>query len=200
MEWSIETLAEPTELAVTLEEAKLHLRVDHDEEDALIERLILAATEDAEAFQGRSLTTRTLRLHMDRFPTENGAIYLPYGPVQAVEEVAYIDAGGAKNVIASSHYAVDKVRSPSRIVPVAGHTWPNASLLAIGAVSVTYTAGYGNGPEYVPANVKQAILLMVGHLYENREAVSADRAIPTELPMGVKYLLMKHRVFVPEVK
>lgn len=200
MGWSVETVVEPTEMAVTLEEAKLHLRVDHDEEDALITGLIMAATEDAEAFQGRSFTTRTLRLHMDRFPTGNGAIYLPYAPVQSVEEVAYTDAGGAKNVMNATQYTVDAVRSPARIAPAAGHSWPNTTLLAISAVSVTYKAGYGDGPADIPATVKQAILLTVGHLYENREAVVTDRGTPTELPMGVKHLLMKHRVFMPGVR
>lgn len=44
--------------AVTLVAAKLHLRVDHDSEDALIETLILAATQAAEHELQRALLTR----------------------------------------------------------------------------------------------------------------------------------------------
>lgn len=44
--------------AVTLEDAKLHLRVDHSADDALIEALCLSATQMAEHELQRGLITR----------------------------------------------------------------------------------------------------------------------------------------------
>ena len=44
--------------AVTLEKAKLHLRVDHDLDDSLIETYILAATERGEHILGREIIRR----------------------------------------------------------------------------------------------------------------------------------------------
>lgn len=195
MSWSVESITEPETLPVTLAEAKEHLRVTHDEEDFLIDRLIRAATEDAELYQGRSYITRTLRLYLDRFPAA-GVIYLPMPPAVSVEAVTYRDHSGGEHVIDADRYVVDVARSPGRIAPAPGHSWPHVSLLPVGAVSVTYRAGYGDEAGVVPAAIRQAILLTVGHLYENREAVTAERT-PAELPMGVKHLLTKGRVFVP---
>ncbi|GJD58144.1 head-tail connector protein [Methylobacterium dankookense] len=68
-------------------------------------------------------------------------------------------------------------------------------------VTVRYRAGYpstGTGADRkttVPAPIRHAILLMVGHLYSNREAVSALPAKPEELPFGVSALLSPLRVF-----
>jgi hypothetical protein len=45
------------------------------------------------------------------------------------------------------------------------------------------------------APIKAAVLLFVGHLYNNREAVTMERLnMPMELPMGVKWLLGPYRI------
>ena len=44
-------------------------------------------------------------------------------------------------------------------------------------------------------SIKAAVLLFVGHLYNNREAVTMERLnMPMELPMGTKYLLNPYRL------
>ena len=199
MSWSVETVTPPAGLPVTLEEAKLHLRVVHDDEDALITRLIGAATEDAERYQGRAYITRTLRMHLDRFPGAGDPIYLPFPPVQQVLAVQYTDAAGQQHTVPATDYVADLARSPARLVPAPDKGWPLTSLRPVAGVTVTYVAGYGDDPQDVPENIRSAILLLVGHLYEHREAVFSDRGAPVELPLGATYLLAKDRVFVPEV-
>lgn len=44
----------------------------------------------------------------------------------------------------------------------------------------------------IPASAKAAILLTLGHLYENREAVNVGNIV-TEMPMGVQSLLWPYR-------
>ena len=44
----------------------------------------------------------------------------------------------------------------------------------------------------MPASVKAAILLTLGHLYENREAVNVGNIV-TEMPMGAERLLWPYR-------
>ena len=61
--------------------------------------------------------------------------------------------------------------------------WP-ASKSQRASVKVTADIGHAE----LPADVRAAALLIVGHLYENREAVVIG-TIATDLPMGVELLL-----------
>ncbi|MBJ6131528.1 phage gp6-like head-tail connector protein [Ochrobactrum sp. Q0168] len=47
-------------------------------------------------------------------------------------------------------------------------------------------------PDPVPASLKQAILMIAGHWYENREATIVGIAAAT-LPLGVMNILRNHR-------
>ena len=58
------------------------------------------------------------------------------------------------------------------------------------AVNVTFVAGYG-GASAVPSSFKQAIQLLAGHWYENREAVS--EVAFKEVPFAVTCLLESER-------
>lgn len=64
-------------------------------------------------------------------------------------------------------------------------------------VTVRYRAGYPviDGSSTVPAPIRHAILLMVGHLYGSRDAVTTTAAQPAELPLGVQALLAPYRIW-----
>nr|WP_301335257.1 head-tail connector protein [Methylobacterium fujisawaense] len=66
-----------------------------------------------------------------------------------------------------------------------------------GTVTVRYRAGYPtvDGRSTVPAPIRHAILLMVGHLYGSRDAVTTTAAQPAQLPLGVEALLAPYRVW-----
>ena len=53
---------------MTLWEAKLHLRVDFDEDDTLIASLITAARQAAETLTGRQFVTARWKMVLDSFP------------------------------------------------------------------------------------------------------------------------------------
>ncbi|AYO83661.1 head-tail connector protein [Methylobacterium brachiatum] len=59
--------------------------------------------------------------------------------------------------------------------------------------TVRWRAGYEAGK--VPAPVRHAVLLMVSHLFNNRDAVSTTAAQPAQLPLGVEALLSPYRVW-----
>jgi hypothetical protein len=59
---------------------------------------------------------------------------------------------------------------PARLTPIYGGSWPQTQDV-INAFTVRFTAGYGTTAASVPYDVKAAIKLLIGHLYENREAV-----------------------------
>lgn len=159
---------------MSLSEAKLHLRVDIDDDDALIEGLISAARQAAQTRTGLQLVTARWKLVLDRFADSGGVdradscvIRLPKCPVQSVVSVEYLDMASALQTIDPADYTVDVASQPARLTPVFGKAWP-ASLPQIGSVVITFDAGYG-APADVPEGIKSWIKLRVGSLYAHRE-------------------------------
>jgi len=173
---------------ITLDQAKDHLRVTNTTDDALISTLIAAARRFAEGYCRRALITQVWDLYVDKFPDAvRGVLEIPFGELQAVTSVTYYDADGALQTLSASLYQVEAIREPARIRPIATETWP-ATYDQMNAVTVRFTAGYGDAPGDVPEQVVQAMLMLIGHLYENRES-SSRAAVITEIPMGTEYLL-----------
>jgi uncharacterized phiE125 gp8 family phage protein len=172
----------PAVYPVTLAEAKAQCRVDHDDEDAFIQRLIAAATGHFDARSGvlgRCLISQTWEMVLDEFPA--GALELPLGPVQSVVSVEYDDPSGVAQTVAASTYTVD---TTSLSAP---------TLDNINAVRVRFVSGYGSTPAAVPDAIRHAILMLIGHWYENREAV-APGSPSAPLPMAVDALVAPYRV------
>ncbi|NUA26110.1 head-tail connector protein [Cupriavidus basilensis] len=164
---------QPVGEPVSLEEAKLHLRVDHDDEDDRIKSLIVTARMDAERRLRRTLLLSGWTLTCDDF----GALYeLPMAPLVAVTSIAYVDAMGAPQVLAPTAYRVDPTSEPGRVVRVS--QWPFTARQPA-AVTVIYTAGYAVAAD-VPAPIRQWILLAVGDLYANREASAERPKVPQD--------------------
>jgi len=187
-----------TDLPVTIARAKEHLRVTHDNDDAYILDLIKAATDLAELFQQRTYIQRQRTHKLAQFPCEgNGhwignsmAIVLPYPPLIGVGSIQYVDENGAVQTLAPAKYQVDTYAEPGKVVPAYEESWP-ATRDVPNAVTVIYTAGYGTADD-APTEVKQAILLIVGHFYENRINVS-DSGL-TRIPDGAWRLLWPARI------
>lgn len=198
MWWSDRISQPPQQEPVSLPEARSHLRVTGDDEDALIQSLIVAAREWCERFQQRAYVTQTRRLTIDRWPRIR-TIHLPCPPLQSVERIAYTDADGEQHEMDAAGYMVDTDAEPGRIVLARGSGWPAGELRPASGVAIVYVAGYG-APEAVPQRVKQAILLLVGHWYEHREGVLTG-SISKEIEFSVNALLAQDRVWYgsPEV-
>ncbi len=181
----MQLITPPAAEPVSLAEAKLHLRVDFDEDDALIQALISAARQAAEMLTQRQLVTARWRMVLDSFPGPSmmgvpagqtftlpgHAILIPKSPLQTVVEIRYLDMAGIWQVMPAANYTVDNACEPARITPVFGQIWPVA-LPQIGAVSVTFDAGYGSAAD-VPEGLKSWIKLRLGSLYAHREEVAS---------------------------
>jgi uncharacterized phiE125 gp8 family phage protein len=174
---------------ITLDEAKAHLRVDLEAEDTLIEALITAAREQAEAYLKRALVTQTWELYLDEFPEQ---IDVPFPPLQSVTSIVYVDDDGVDQTLDTSTYTVDAKAQPGRIVPAYDESWPSTRAVP-NAVTVQFVAGYG-AASAVPLSIKQAMLLMIGDMYENRESFVIGQSV-NELPLTSERLLWPYRVF-----
>ena len=179
----------PPAPVVELDQAKMHLRVDGDDDDVLIAGFIAAATAHLDGpagWLGRAIGLQTLEARFDTFLFE---VDLPYRPVVSVESVSYIDVSGTLQVLAVGAYQL----LGAALVPVFGTSWP-AVRREREAVAVRYGAGYAT----IPAPISAAILLMTGDLYANRQTVETGvRAAAVTVPMSttVEALLAPFRVY-----
>lgn len=182
--------------AVTLAEAKTHLAVDTDDFDTMIELFVAAATDHAESFMGRALVARTLDYFADAFPSDGGAIRLPFPPLIDVTGVFYTDVDDVEQEFTS--FEVDNASEPARLFLTSPNSWPTPRSSA-NAVRVRYRAGYSTVSGSPPAldstilpDIKAAILLLTGTLFEFRETVTALSA--SMVPWSAEQLMRRHRV------
>lgn len=173
---AINVITAPTEYPVSVADAKAALLVDHDQDDALIARLIAAATDEAERLAGRSFVSRTVELVLECWPTE---IRLPYPPVQSVTQITYYDEDNAEQTVAAAVYlsVLDVVPPLVRTKP--GQSWPSDALREVSPIRVRYVAGYGAAGS-VPERYRALILGLVAVDYESREAIGTTAAAQRE--------------------
>lgn len=177
------TLPIRTNEPISVPQAKAHLRVFDDSEDALIEGYIVAARQWVENYTGHVLSRRTF---IEQHSAWGDYITLYRQPVATITTIEY-DSADADQV-EFEDFAFSFGSHPTRIMPTS--SFP--SLRANGYITVTYTAGYAAGE--TPEALLQAVLLMVGHFYTIRSGVSIDE--PNEVPLAVKSLCTPYRGLV----
>lgn len=186
----------PTVEPVSLAQAKKHLRVTDDDEDALIETAIRASRRNAERFLGRALVTQTWELVIDEFP--DAEIKIPLPPLQSVLSIKYDDGSGVEQTLDTADYDVDAASEPGWVVPAS--SWPS-TIDAINAVRIRFVCGYppdttnspGDLVGNIPDDICHAILLNLGSLYAHRETVVIGQTVQS-LSWGAEQLLRMHRI------
>ncbi len=134
--------------------------------------------------------------------TDLSSFRLPWPPLQSVSSITWLDTAGNLSTVPSSTYLVDTISEPGRVALAYGQTWPSTSaqgnaISPVAGVTVTYVAGYSSST-LVPASIKQAILLVLGAWYENREEFAIDtRIVSVALPLGAQALLWRNKVPEP---
>lgn len=151
---------------VTLSDIKAQLQIDVSDTiyDDQINALIPAAREWCEQYQNRAYLTQTIELAQDHWPC-NDEIRLPRPPLQSVSTLAYTTVGGTASTVSTSEYLVDTFSEPGYLV--AKECWPTDCLQAANAVRVIYVTGYGTASSDVPVTIRQAIILLVAHWFNN---------------------------------
>lgn len=198
---SVRVVEQPEQEPVTLVEAKLHCRVESDitVDDDLIEGLISAARQWAENYCNRYFALQTVELTQDGFPVRGYALELPGGEVQEVQSITYRDTDDILQEWDADEYISDLSSVPARVEPAQNYTWP-AARARVGAVKVRYQVGAaeaeGSPSDFranIPRAIRHAMLMLVGHWYEQRESVVIGQT-PAEVPHGVESLLWPYRI------
>lgn len=156
----------PPEPVVTVEEAKLHARIDGDVEDALVERLIATATRSIDGpdrWPGVAIGQQTLEMRLNSFACTE--IMLSCPPVIEIVSVTYLDQDGVDQTLAPEDYR----KLDRSIVPAWGKSWPSARR-DHEAVRIRYKAGYSA----VPEDIRGGIIAAVADMYENRETTLTE--------------------------
>jgi hypothetical protein len=83
-------LTAPAAEPLSLTEAKAFLRVEHDDDDAIIASLVASARNHVEALTRCGLITQTWRLALDRWP-DNGRVAPKLGPLRALVAARVVD-------------------------------------------------------------------------------------------------------------
>jgi uncharacterized phiE125 gp8 family phage protein len=168
---------------VTLDEAKRALRITSNEQDQELSAFLSSARSVVEARSNRQLMSASWYLKLDYFP--RWEIVIPLAPVSSVTEITYVDLAGDTQTLASTEYLVDALSEPARITPAYDKFWPNVRS-QMNAVSIEFVAGYATA-NLVPPEAKQAIIMLAGHWFENREATTDMRL--WEVPLAVDALI-----------
>lgn len=164
---SLSLLTAPISRPVTTADMKLHLRVDNNDEDLLIEALIDTATRSAEHMMGRAIMHQHWQLFTDSF--DNLKLKKPI--VTAVSYVKYINADGVLTTLDPSVYQAVLGNKYEPYVTLAyGQDWP-VFRSQPECVQVTFTTGYVLAAS-VEAPIITWIKLCVTALYENRASVT----------------------------
>ncbi|RUR43364.1 head-tail connector protein [Vreelandella populi] len=170
-------------LAITAEEAEAYT-----DEDAIIQGLINGAYQYAEHHTQTTLASRIKTLVLDGFPAGSCSVELPWTPVTAIESLDYIDPEGVELSLDAEALRLDTRGIYPTLAPQWGSQWPSTT---DEPECITITATVGEAE--TPPDVEIALLLLIGHWYENRESVVIG-TISSAVPMGVDMLLAPYRI------
>jgi len=175
---NLRVLTPPDKAPISIEEAVSHLELtvptDYAEADLQQAKLELFINAAREAYEG----TANLTVHqtvyeycLPCFP-DAAFIELPRAyPLVSVASITIKDSDEAEASWSSSEWLADLKAKPGRIMPRYGQTWPSTTLSPASPISIVYTAGLAASPEVEAADdIKEAILMLVAAMYENREA------------------------------
>jgi len=203
-------LSAPGVEPVSEAEALAHARIDSDEELALLHGHLRSARHMVENWTGRALISQGWRWMLDGWPgavsqdwwdgVRDGAITvgkpryieLPKAPLISVTAVTLFNDADQGTVWSAANYFVDNASAPGRLVLRNAASTPLPQRAANG-LQIDFTCGYGPAPGDVPAPLRQAVLMLMAHYFENREVLQSGDSAPV-LPIGVHALLAPYRM------
>ena len=179
-------IAEPALEPLTLDETRAWLRLDTQDEDSLVASLIRAARHGVEQATRRALISQTWRLRLDRWPP-GGVVPVPLAPVASILAVRVFDAAGAATVAPPAKFRLEEEYT-TRIVcddpPPPGRLY--------GGIEIDLRVGYGATGDFVPPPLRQGMLMLIAHWFENRGDALHESSV-AHLPAAVAGLVVPYR-------
>jgi hypothetical protein len=203
---------------IPISTAKEFLRVTFSADDSLIGTLITAGMEVAQNYTNTKFLNHTYTLNMESWEdvyvsnsfdgylyrdvvtnlstyggyyskyTGLSQIVLPYPPLQSITHLKYYDTDNVQQTWSNTNYTVGKFINQKGFIEIKDGVSTPDLYNRSDAIEIKFECGYGSSASDVPQAIKQAILLIVGRMYELRED-SVSR-----LPKASEYILDSYRV------
>jgi uncharacterized phiE125 gp8 family phage protein len=186
----------PTIEPITRDEVAQHCRIDAVEDDLYIDSLITTAREIIEGLCG-PLITQTWEQYEQDFPNGD-TLRLWKAHIQSVTSLTYTDVDDTTTTLDADYYTADIINAyQPNITLNYNYCWPVVTLHPVNPIKITFTAGYGASGDYIPKPIKQAMLILISHWYENREpyniSISGNSVVP--IPWSADALIAPYRVY-----
>jgi uncharacterized phiE125 gp8 family phage protein len=163
----------------------------------MVDTLITVARETVEFHTNRALLTQTITMAMPCFPSPTfhepiGYFELFRSPLQEFKTVEYYDSDNVLqtwydlDAANTSNLILNTIAEPARVQLAKDKSWPT-TYPRTDAVKVTFVCGWSSA-SLVPTPLRQAMLLLIGEMYERRENFIK------KLPDAVDWLLAPHTV------
>jgi uncharacterized phiE125 gp8 family phage protein len=155
----------PVFLPVSVAELKRNLRIEHNDQDELLQELIIRAVASSQAATGRQYARATYTLYLDAFP-DGDEIEIELGPVEVITTVKYYAQDAAVlTTVAAATYQLDNVELTARLRFLESFT-PDSDKMNV--IEIEFTNGWTAATD-VPADLKEAILLRASEAYLHPE-------------------------------
>jgi uncharacterized phiE125 gp8 family phage protein len=175
---------------LTLSDVKSHLKLDGNDDDGLLNRLIIAARQHIETRTGCALINQDWLIYFNNWP-QSGQLEFPLFPVSVVSSLKTYNAQDIASLIDPSHYTVNLVARPSSLVLRSSRGWAKPGR-PVNGIEVAVQAGFGATADDVPEPIRQAMLLLIAHWYEIRQP-SCGEVPGIDLASQLDDLLAPHK-------
>ncbi len=186
----------PSTLPVSMSAIKAHLAVDFDDDDDLIEACVKAAVSRLEGYRGelkRCLINQTWEQSFCCWPGTSP--FKLWFPDVSGAVISYVGEDGVSKQVDSSVLELDESVNGAELYLAKSFAPPGLSRAKRYPVKVAYVTGFGDQPEDVPAAIRSAIKMMVGHMYNTREDVVIG-SVAISVPRSSKFMLEPYLRFV----
>lgn len=190
-----EILTPSTKTVINLAEMKAFLRVDSDDENAVIEGLIKAAIADFETKTGYIILSQVWALTLDVWPTKQGKdiwwdgvrqgaieqlatgyVSIEMRPFNAVTKVeTIVDDGSFVEMLSDDYYSMPNMTEGQLFANRVNFPSPARNQ---GGIKINFYVGHQTEAK-VPFNIKNAVMQLVEHWYEKE---------PKDKPLPKAYL------------
>lgn len=188
----LEKLTDPAFTAVTLARLRNNSNIPSGQDEDFLTEALKSAEDYIERYLECTIGLAEWRLTLDSFPPVAAywkkpvPLLIPLWPIRSVDEIEYTDPDGGTATLPLSQILQPLGEARFHLRLKSGFSWPETSCDP-NSVRIAFTAGYPTQAK-IPGTMTRAILMLVSHWYENREAVLTG-TVSKEIELGVNSML-----------